>query len=1303
MKSFSYDDVFQASLNYFNGDELAASVFAKKYCLQNEDNYYELTPDDMHRRLAKEFARIEANYPNPMTEEEIYNSLKEFKRIVPQGSPMSAIGNPFQIQSLSNCFVIPPAKDSYAGILHTDQQEAQIMKRRGGVGHDISNIRPKGLLTKNAAKTTDGIGVFMERFSNTCNEVAQKGRRGALILTISCHHPEIFTFINIKRDRKKVTGANISIRFTDEFFEAVDNNAEYELRWPVDSKNPEVSEMISAKKVWDAFIDASWDNAEPGGLFWDTVQRRTPADIYAEEGFKSTSTNPCSTYETKVAVADGRGLVSIGDLAKEGKDVPVFAVDENNKICVKTMRHPRITGYDKDVYKVTVEGGHSFKATPNHKMFVNGKGYVEIKDLQVGDSLQTFYKKEASIKDIFPKANSNSQDYFWWKSPKVKALKSDHRLIWEFYNGETPKGHVIHHIDHDAQNNNIDNLQCMTIKDHNELHAKDMMGENNPIHKIKKDPVKWANYLKAQSEAHSGENNHRYSGKTHEDLRLHAIKLTQKLGRRYSIKDWVEYAKENSLPQGFSKFRKDELGSILELAFWAAQELSIEFINEDPRVVKTLASMEEQGYEARIENNKVLVKKVCEKCSSHFEIDHRQREVAFCSKKCSLEHVNSNKEIAAKRNAGITAFVEKKAEKTKEAQLLAYTKLKFELGRKPKMKEWEQECASNGIPHRVGRTMKHGFKSYSEVVEQGENYNHRVVSIEYAGKETVYNGTVDDVHNFVMGGFEEVQNNGKKQWAFFNNLQCGEILLSNYDSCRLLLLNTMSFVNNPFTSEASFDFELFGKEVQKAQRLMDDLVDLEIESVDKIIEKVKSDPEPDDIKKIELDLWSNIRDAAVRGRRTGLGVTAIGDTVAKLGMTYGSPESIAMVESIYKALALNAYRSSCILAKERGSFPVYNFEKEEGHEFMEQIFEADPELRELHRAHGRRNIALTTTAPCGSVSIETQSSSGIEPVFMVGYKRRKKVNPEDTDSRVDFVDDLGVSWQEYMVYHHGVEEWMRVTGETDVTKSPYHGGTANEIDWEAGVEVQAAAQKWICHAISRTTNLPKEATREDVANIYMRGWKSGCKGMTVYRDGSRSGVLVSEDDTGSGYGTSKEGRPTKIPETHAPKRPEELPCEIHHVTVKGTPWVVILGMMGENPYEIFMGTADTLSLPKKAQLGRVKKVKKGQYDLYVDLNDDELVVKNLVKVFDNPEGAWATRMISMSLRHGAPIDFIVEQLGKDGGMTDVNRVLSRILKKFIKDGAKVKTSNSCPSCESDSLVFMEGCMTCTSCGWSKCS
>lgn len=820
----TYNECYQQSLEYFNGDEIAANVFLTKYALVNPETneILEPTPDLMHKRLAKEFARIEAKYSNPMSEEEIYGLLKNFKYVIPQGSPMAGIGNPYQVTSLSNCFLAEMPLDSYGSIMHTDQQLAQISKRRGGVGIDLSNIRPKGLPTKNASKTTDGIALFMERFSNTIREVGQAGRRGALMQTLSVHHPEIETFIKIKRDLKKVTGANISIRLSDAFLQAVEDGTDYVVQFPVDEPDPAkclVYKKISARALWAEIMTSAWQSAEPGLLFWDTVIRRSPADCYADVGYKTVSTNPCS-----------------------------------------------------------------------------------------------------------------------------------------------------------------------------------------------------------------------------------------------------------------------------------------------------------------------------------------------------------------------------------------------------------------------------------------------------------------------------------------------ELTLSELDSCRLMLINLVSFVSYSFTKDAKFDFDAFGTIAYKAQRLMDDMVDLELEKIQLIIDKVKSDPEPDYIKAPELSLWEKIYKTAENGRRTGLGITALGDTLAYLGLRYGSDDSIKMTEEIYRMLAIASYRASVDMAEERGAFPVYSYDKEKDHVFILDVMNEDLELKAKWAKFGRRNIANLTTAPAGSVSIECQTTSGIEPAFMVQYKRRKKITSSDEVANVDFIDDLGDKWQEFTVYHHGFKKWMDVTGLTAYEDSPYYKSMSGDVDWEAKVRLQGAAQKWVDHAISCTVNVPNETTVETVQKIYSTGWKSGCKGLTIYRDGSRSGVLIADEP-------KKEDVPAQsLVDNFAPKRPEILPCDIYHFTVKGEKWNAFVGLFEGRPYEIFAGRAEYISIPKSKKTGRIKK--NGAYNVIIGEGENEIIIKDMAHVFENSTESAFTRTISLALRHGTPVQFVVEQLdkgaSKENEMFSLSKGLMRVLKSYIKDGTAV-SAKKCPSCgASDSLVYQDGCMMCNSCGDSKC-
>ena len=830
VKAYARELVYSSTLDHYDGDHFATDVFLKKYALKNDDgSYAEISPVDMFSRIAKEFARIEQKYVNPLTYDEIYSFLSNYQ-IIPQGSPLSGIGNNVKVQSLSNCFVIESPYDSYGGILLTDQQQVQIMKRRGGVGFDISTIRPKGLKTENAAITTDGIGVFMERYSNSTREVAQNGRRGALMITISCHHYELDTFINIKKDLSKVTGANISIRVSDEFMTAVEKNEKYSQRWPVDSVEPIVEKWVDAREVWNKIIDAAYTTAEPGVLFWDSVLKNTPSDVYAKEGFRTTSTNPCS-----------------------------------------------------------------------------------------------------------------------------------------------------------------------------------------------------------------------------------------------------------------------------------------------------------------------------------------------------------------------------------------------------------------------------------------------------------------------------------------------ELPLNPTDSCRLMVVNLYKFVKDPFTSYAAFDTVGFGEVVKKAQRLMDDLVDLEAEKIDAILDKIKSDKEPMHVKAIELSLWEQIKETTLTGRRTGLGLTGLADCLAALNVRYGTDESVKKTEELYKLVAVNAYASSIQMAKERGKFKICNPDRERSidHEYLDRIYEALPEQsKKDFMEYGRRNIALTTTSPCGTISTLAGVSAGIEPAIFLQGKRRRKINPEEIGVKVDYVDAMGDSWQEYEWKHKGFIDWQKATGLTDVVDSPYHNATAldTNIDWRTGIKLQAAAQKWVCHAISKTVNMPKTATKEDVLEAYTLAWKLGCKGITVYVDGSRSGVFVSDD---------KNQEDTTHVHVNVLPRPKKLLCDIHraNVVVDGNreTYMVLVGKKDSIPYEIFCGLSKHVEIPKKINKGYIikngKKNNVATYNLHVDLGDDYMIFKDIVEQFSNPNYGAFSRVLSLSLRHGIPLQFIVEQLLKDRNseMLSFNKAIARVLKEYIPNGTRYTGEKNCPECGSNDLIYVEGCMKCRNCSYEKCS
>ncbi len=843
MKTYSHEEALAEAAKYFNGDELAANVWLNKYALKDsEGNIYESNPDQMHRRLAREIARIESKYANPYTEDEIYDVLKGFKYIVPQGGPMTGIGNDFQIGSLSNCFVIGNEgnSDSYGGVMKIDEEQVQLMKRRGGVGHDLSHIRPKGSPVKNSALTSTGVVPFMERYSNSTREVAQDGRRGALMLSISIKHPDAQHFIDAKMDGTKVTGANVSVRIDDEFMRAVKSNSEYKQQYPIHSDNPLYTKTINAKEVWDKIIHNAWKSAEPGILFWDTVINESIPDSYADLGFRTVSTNPC-----------------------------------------------------------------------------------------------------------------------------------------------------------------------------------------------------------------------------------------------------------------------------------------------------------------------------------------------------------------------------------------------------------------------------------------------------------------------------------------------GEIPLCPYDSCRLLAVNLYSYVENPFTEQATFNYEKFNKHTQIAQRIMDDIVDLEIEKVNRIIEKIEADPESPEVKRTELNLWQKIKTKSIQGRRTGVGITAEGDMLAALGLKYGTKEATEFSTDVHKKFALSAYRASVEMAKERGAFPIYDSIREEKNPMINRIKDADTALYNDMIKFGRRNIALLTIAPTGTTSLMTQTSSGIEPVFMVSYKRRRKVNPNDKKVKVDFVDEVGDSWEEFHVFHHKFVTWLEVNGYNAdevskmeeeelnkiIAKSPYHGATANDVDWVEKVRLQGAVQKWIDHSISVTVNVPNDVPEDMVSQIYLTGWESGCKGITVYRDGSRSGVLISNDKK-----SEKEEIINQFLETNAPKRPEKLEAEIIQFNNENEKWIAVIGLLDGRPYEIFTGASrESFSILSQVKKGWVIKSKsedgKTRYDFqYEDSHGYKTTIEGLSRTFNEEYWNYA-KLISGVLRHGMPLSFVVDMVDNlhlsEETLNTWKKGVVRSLKKFIPDGTK-PAENTCPSCKEPSLVYEEGCLNCKSCGHSKC-
>lgn len=1329
---YSEAELREQGLVYFRNDILATNVWINKYALKTKKGEYkELTPDDTLKRISGEIARTELKYPNPVSQRKIYESLKDFKSFIFGGSILFGLGNDDQVSSLGNCFFIDNGADSYGGIFNIEESMVQLMKRRGGVGITLEHYRPEGALVNNAAQSSTGAISFMDRFSNGTREVAQDGRRGALMISMHVNHPNISDFIMKKDDLTKVTGANVSVKITNEFMEAVEKDSDYYLTWPVKEKQPEVREQIpyktthiledgthikrvKAKEIWESIIKQAHKNAEPGVLFWDNIINESPADVYAHLGFRTKGTNPCVTGETLIAVADGRGEVRIDQLAKEGKDLPVYCLDNNGKIEIQMMRNPRITGYNQQIYKVTFDSGDTIRCTGNHKIRLKDGGYKEARNLKYGDSIHVMERTELALNDIYHDSNSKSSDYLWIQNGGQKSCRAEHRMIYEFYNDDKVEdGYVIHHKDFNSKNNRNWNLQKMIKEDHIKYHSELIKGDKNPYHKMSDE---W----KFNFASHPGESNPLYSGISNYRLYRSIINKTKELGRRISQDEWRIYAKELGLPEVLhSKFRG---GSNVYLLQRAANYLNLEFVDKDPRLVKTYFRALGERYNTKIEINKVMVERTCEECSNKFWQEYGRREQGFCSTKCSNLYVNRNTDTNIRRAETINKTYIDKAEINKKNQLRIYSQLKFDLKRDPLIAEWREKCLEEKIHYKIGT--KNGFNKWSEVKELASSYNHKVVSVELDGFENVYNGTVDKWHNFFSGSFKSLNQVNKPKYLSINQLQCGEVPLSPFDSCRLGSINVYPLVKNPFTLDAQFNWTKLAKNARLAQRFMDDIVDLEEEKILKIIAKIESDPEDAEIKRVELLTWKRVLEVLKNGRRTGVGMLGLGDALAALGIKFGTPEATKFAQDIQKCIAINSYLESVTLAKERGSFPICNIDLESANPFIRRVISDNFDNKEYqdYIENGRRNIANLSIAPTGTLALLAQTTSGIEPVFKIYYRRRRKVNPGEEGVTVHYTDPNGDSWEEYNVIHYPFIDWyiqkrkevfkdLIESGEEIpedlsfegvlkefkslpeaildqlVSESPWAGAESHTIDYIEKINMQGAIQKWVDHSISVTHNLPAKISVDEVNKIYFHGWKAGCKGLTIYREGSRSGVLLS----------SKEEQSNIFLENHAPKRPKVLESDYFVAKAAGREFAMIVGIWPDTnrPFEIF---AFENPPSNKNTRGKTIKVKKGHYKFV----NGEFEIEELQLASDRIEERTLTLTASMLLRHGAPITHVNNVIKKiDENVTSFSSALRRSLSKY--DEVKEINGESCPHC-GETLIRAEGCVKCVNptCGYSRC-
>lgn len=1211
--TYNNEEVLNKTLEYFQGDQLAADVWMSKYALLNkEQEFVELNPMQMHIRLAKEFARIQASYSkDPKKEEakftEEYTDLfKDFKYIVPQGSPMSAIGNPYRIQSLSNCFVIDSPENSYGGILKTDQELVQLAKRRGGIGVDISTLCPEGTPVNNAAKTSTGMVSFMSRFSNSIREVAQNGRRGALMLTASIHHPDIDKFITVKQDLTKVTGANISVMVTNDFMNAVKNDEEYTQYWPLKGE-PKIKKQVRARDIWNLLMKAAHASAEPGIIFIDNYHNNYPGSGY--EMFLVLSTNPCCfSVDSRVDVITQTGLKDIKDITERD----LVWIDTEEKF-VPTSGY--FSAGQALVKKVTFTNGDLLEITDNHKLAkviskrVGTKldkssfQLVQLKDLKVGDEIKVSKKASKAFGDL----GSYEEGLIlgWLSGNGCLSYANSEDSFPTMYLDFWEKEHLF------AE-------QILSI-----IHS---LGFKNKILESKNN----GNKVK----------------------RIASCRLTQYFTEKYETNLWRFRTKRNDF---LYKASEDFIKGYLTSYFTANG--TVEIKQDTSTYLVSLSSIDKDRlFQIQslltlfgIESSISLSKTAGSNANSSFknskdchrliisEIDNLsifKKEIGFQSKK-KQQHLNL-----------LLSFSQKKS--------YCYTKIK--------------NIETIGIKE-VGCIEVSGYNFFSA--------------------------------NSIVSGNSEIGMQGN-------------------DSCRLLLQVLYNYVVDPFTNRSYFDWNKFKAHTKQAMRLGDNLIDLELELIEKILAKIDNDPEPDSVKAIEKNLWIKIKEQAIQGRRVGLGLNGLGDCLAALGLTYGSDQSIKFVDELFKQFAVTAHSESIQLAKERGAFKAWDIEKEKDNPYLERIFKyCDQETIEDYKKYGRRNIACLTLAPSGSVSILAQVSSGIEPMFMPYYKRRRKVTDNDK-SPVHFIDATGDKWTEYLVLHHHFKTWINITypdkydvdnfsgDDTELVQelfesSPYYKSTAMDVDWVKSVDIQAAAQKWIDHSISKTCNLPSDATVELVSDVYMRAWETGCKGFTIYRDGSRSGVLVAATD-------KKKEDLFEYKDAHT--RPEVIDCDLHFSNVKGQKWIIIVGLVDQKPYEVFGGKLDeelesilkevlnsnTLKLRK-----RKKKTVSSKYDLF---DNNRLVINDVIDELDNPDYAILTRFVSLSLRHGAKPNFISEQLkkDKDNSFNSFAKVLARNLKKYISDGEKVSSGKmeDCDQGETCNLIYQDGCVTCTNCGKSKC-
>lgn len=1156
MGTYTYDQVLKASIKYFNGDVLAASTVTKKYLLRDkESNFKELTPSDMHIRLASEFTRIEKkmnpNLDSDAYYKKVFGLIDQFKKVVPQGSPMSAIGNQFQIQSLSNCFVVPSPVDSVSGIFKTGWEMAEIEKRRGGVGLDISTLRPMGSKVNNAALHSCGTPGFSDFFSYITRMIGQLGRQGALMITIDITHPDSEAFAVMKNDMTKVTGANVSIKLTDKFMMAVEKDEMFTQQWPVDVPESEakIIKKIKARDIWDVIVQSAWKTAEPGLLMWGNYTKTLPANYYP--GFETQSVNPCQPGYATVLTKEG---------IRTFDDIEIGSVIWSGKQWTK-VTNKAFTGV-KPVYRYVTSTGE-FIGTENHRIISDGER-VEAKDAE-------------------------TIDISTGPCPENEKLNIQHVM-----DGLVIGDGTVHKLS--------GNLVLLNIGEGDEEYIE---SEISSLLVKRRDKIMSSGlYYEIDTTI------------KHEELPRTYDRVVPD---RYFLGD-------NTTKRGFLRGLFSANGSVVKNGRIRLKQSSYKLIHQTQLMLSSLGI-------------------------SSYIVTNKPREIEF-----------SNGVYTPKVSYDLNIH----ADRFKFAELIGFIHTR------------KNDDVSGGTS---------GKRSTTSTIKK----------VEFLEETKVYDITVEaEEHTYWTGG------------CLVSN--CAEIGLSPYDSCRLISNNLFGWVKNPFTKDAKFDFDEYFEDTKIAQRMSDGLVELEIEAVNKIIESTDNDE--------EKNLWGRILSAGKNGRRTGLGTHGLADAMLALSIKYDSDQACEFASILYRCHRDASYEASVDMAEERGAFPIWNFETDIQCQFIQNL---KPELIERIKKVGRRNISNLTCAPTGSVSVASQTSSGIEPVFRWVYDRMVKITHSDMGFPTDFVDQTGDKWTKFRVVHPTVKMYFENNGmempikdgrnfdqsielanKTLQEKLPSYFITSDKVDYIKGIDLQAVAQQYIDHGISKTINMPKGSTKEQVNEVYIKAWKAGLKGVTVYVDGSRDGVLITENKE-EDKKKSEELRPDNIIDSHAPRRPSSLPADIHHTKVKGQNWTVVVGLMDGRPFEVFAGKSLSIPAENTIESAHIKKSGSKKYSLSMVLkNSGTEEIADLKEIYDNPEQRVITRSVCRELRHGIPVEFTVRDLeDHEGTMTDYASALARVLKRYVtKAGWMAKT---CSQCGSKEFRLIEGCVQCISCMSSKCN